>query len=115
MPLDGVNCRDAGAEKLIPVSVSATVLPCVPCTGVNPRNAGGCGVGCGVPHAAIPGGQLWAAVTVNDVDARKLWSASISVTCRAPAWALASIWSCAEICVGETTRSEERRVGKECR
>src|ERR1039458_10390237 len=100
MPLDGVNCKDAGAEKLIPVSVSATVLPWVPCTGANPRNAGG--VGCGVPpHAAAPGGQFGAGavagVMVNAVAARRLWSASISVTCRAPACAFAAICNCAEI------------------
>ena len=107
MPLDGVSCRDAGAEKLVPVSVSATVLPWVPCTGVNPLNDGGVGfgVGCGVPHAGAPGGQFGAAaaVMVNEADARRLWSTSISVNCRAPVWALESIWSCAVIRVAETT------------
>ena len=74
IPLIGVNCNAAGEIKLIPENVSATVAPCVPWTGVNPRSAGA--AFCVVPHPAgvnIPGGQLFgaAAVIINGVGIRR--------------------------------------------
>ena len=105
MPLLGVSSTVTGAMKLTPVNVIATVVPCSPCTGVNPRSAGAAfGV---VPHPAgvsIPGGQLFccAAVMVNGVAMRRSWSASTRNTWRLPNCALAAICTCAVICVDET-------------
>ncbi len=84
-----MNCTEAGAEKFIPVNVSATEVPCVPCKGENPRRRGP-PVGPFGPEpqaavAAIPGGQFCAAVMVKGVGERRLWSASMRMTWRLPA------------------------------
>ena len=94
IPALGVNCSVAGDVKFAPASVNATVVPCVPCTGVNPRSAG-CAFGA-VPQAvgeSMPGGQLLfaAAVIVNGVEIFRSWSASTSITVRLPGWAFAAI------------------------
>ncbi len=80
MPLLGMNCNDTGAEKLTPVRVIATVVPCVPCNGENSRRAGRPGCVVAQPLAAIPGGQFCDAVMVKGIAARRLWSASIRMT-----------------------------------
>src|ERR1035441_8270088 len=70
-----MNCTEGGAEKLVPVKVSVTEVPCVPCKGENARRRGP-PVGPFGPDpqaavAAIPGGKFGASVIVRGVGERR--------------------------------------------
>ena len=58
-----------------------------------------------MPQAAMPGGQVCAAVIVKGDGEIKVWSATVSKKRRLPGCALASICTCAAICAGEITCS----------